>query len=334
MQQQQLNPESILALKSTRTIVVSPRQNVLLYNGTLKSHVAINFPLNASVSNENYDCKLRFLYAIIPNLFKNVQRCEFAFEEPAFGRSTFVIEAGFYSITQLIQLLNTRLKAFFITEYWMAANSGYPKINYDYNQNRCRVIWVGSYLTPVRFEPNHIWQKLGFDFLEPAEWQTIQSVRSPDLSALDHIYIHSPSLSGNTFSSELNGDFLTFIPLSSGYGTTVQYQFGNDFSCMFPASQLAQRIVFEFRDGYGNFIDFDNLDWTIAFEITFIQTQADTHSDFYRVIESLHLLTAPQFNQEEQQELLLSEVLNRDPNTVPFFDFGESLPADANPETE
>lgn len=345
MQQEIITAESVLAQKASKVFVVSSRKNIELLNGRKKSIVNFNLNLNPSVSNENYDCKLRPLCMTFPNIFKNVISTTFVFQytyqyfvldEPQTSNAfiKFDIPSGFFSINQLISEINKRARSAFTGQPQLS----FPLLTYNWNQNRCSWIWQGTKPFELKVFGNQILEKLGFLTLAegelPSSWRDFVGEESPNLSPLEYLYLHSPQLSGNTFSTELNSDFLAFIPVTGPYGSTCSYTFDNNTTCSFPAIQLSQQITFEFTDGQKNPLDFDGLDWTFVFEVTFVQIQNDTHSDFYRVIQNLHELTQPQFNRDQQTELLISEILQRNPDQIPFFNFAQELPPDADPTTE
>lgn len=262
-------------------------QFAVLQNETKKSIVSFSLPGILSPTEDVQGAVIRFRSAVIPNVFPNVNNASLSFVYGFNGSTiqyTVNIEKGYYDVYTLVDAINTALLA--IVPPFGGVSSLRALIEFDYSFERNSVmVRAGAYPTLVTlvWKPTSFSDQLGF-VLATLGTEIVQNVLffatyGPKLAGVTEIFVLCADVSSDNYSTELDNSYLVAIPITKGFLGTVHWQNTSPNGFTIPPNLNLDALTFYLLDSNGEYLDFNNYDWTIKMEVILSKSQTPTAID-------------------------------------------------------
>lgn len=278
-------------------------------NGSKNSSVTFKLEGFTSGTPDISLVTFRLRSAIIPNLFYNVTNVtlSFLYSSDSINETISIsIVDGIYNINTLITAVNTQIRAYFTALDGQTLGS-FLSCAYNSITNRIQFTLLSapsaSSNAVFAFIPTAAAFKyfgFGQTTMLIISWNNyLAGTNSPDLSGVTSIYIQSLEIPSQNYSTELGANVVDIIPIASGSPLSTVYQFNNRNGFMIPVSVLMDRLTILMYDQNKNFIDFQNLNWSLTFEINYYKTGVPIYEDFHSTLERLIQQTVQTNNQQQ-----------------------------------
>ena len=265
----------------SKQIYVNSSQANIFDNGTKKSEVVFN--LNDVISNVEknaLEVRLSLVNAQIPYSFYQINSTNNKINIYYLGTWTsYYFPAGNYNVQT------------FITQWYSTIGSSYT-ITYSTVTNK--FTFTNAYVFYFSDDVNSLFPVIGFQ--KGQLYISSGSLTSPycyNFNGLTRLNIVSTNFSVKNIDSlnEGQSSIIASCPVNCNFGGIILYNNFTNFKSIINPSSL-NTLGIEILDDYENFIDFNNVDWTLTFQVDIVKEIVFDTATFQEIYarEDLELL--------------------------------------------
>ena len=252
-------------------------------NGSKKSNCTFFFNDVIKFDKNNIEMRLELVNAQVPISWYLINSTNNQFSTSTNGEATFQIwtlPVGNYNATTFITMFQTYMGSAFTVSFSSITNTF--TFTYGYNAWTLTDIGCNSIFQIIGFQTGIKYHSTGTPIA------TIQAPYSVAFGGLTKVNIKSSTFNLANADSKSQGQVSTIcsLPVSSIQGGYIFYNNITNFKSIFRNHELSS-INIPIQDPYNNYIDFNNVDWSMTLQIDIVKEVIQTIDNMDDVYKNL-----------------------------------------------